>query len=200
MVPARAGLACERQNAFPSADVDLLAAADWLFPRGMDHHTLMTGSRTGNAVFLKMVREMGGSGTLPDMDAPAAESTDELADACVIGGGPAGLAAAREIARAAPGARVVVYDEQSEPGGSLHAEAGGGARARALAGEARAAGAQLVPNATVIGFFPEDLGADGRPGVLAVATAKGLVRVTARRTLYATGAYDCRSRTTTGPA
>ena len=32
MVPARAGLACERQNAFPSADVDLLAAADWLFP------------------------------------------------------------------------------------------------------------------------------------------------------------------------
>jgi len=33
MVRAREGLACERQNAFPSADVDLLAAADWLFPR-----------------------------------------------------------------------------------------------------------------------------------------------------------------------
>ena len=70
MVPARAGLACERQNAFPSADVDLLAAADWLFPRGMDHHTLMTGSRAGNAMFLKMVREMGGSGTLPADAAP----------------------------------------------------------------------------------------------------------------------------------
>jgi C-terminal peptidase prc len=190
LVPARAGLACERQNAFPSADVDLLAAADWLFPRGMDHHTLMTRSRAGNAVFLKMVREMGGSGTLPDAVAAPAVSTDEELDAAVIGGGPAGLGAAREIARAAPGARVALYDEQATPGGSLHAEPGGGERARELAAEARAAGARLVPNATVIGFFPEDVGADGSPGVLAVATEAGLVRVTAKRTLYATGAYD----------
>jgi len=190
MVPAREGLTCERQNAFPSADVDLLAAADWLFPRGMDHHTLMTGSRTGNAVFLKMVHEMGGSGTLPAAVAPATVTTDELVDACVIGGGPAGLGAAREIARAAPGARVVVYDEQPAPGGSLHAESGGGARAGELAAQARAAGARVVPNATAIGFFPEDAGADGRPGLLAVATEAGLVRVTAKRTLYATGAYD----------
>jgi sarcosine oxidase subunit alpha len=28
VTPARAGLRCERQNAFPSADVDLLTAAD----------------------------------------------------------------------------------------------------------------------------------------------------------------------------
>jgi C-terminal peptidase prc len=190
MVPARAGLACERQNAFPSADVDLLAAADWLFPRGMDHHTLMTASRTGNAVFLKMVREMGGSGTLPAADAPPATTTDEVLDACVVGGGPAGLRAACEIARAIPGARVALYDEQSAPGGSLLAEAGGGARARALAADAVAGGARLVPNATVIGFYPEDAGPDGRPGVLAVATEAGLVRISARRTLYATGAYD----------
>ncbi len=190
MVPARDGLTCERQNAFPSADVDVLAAADWLFPRGMDHHTLMTSSRAGNAMFLKMVREMGGSGTLPATDAPATVTTDEIVDACVIGGGPAGLGAAREIARAAPGARVVVYDEQTAPGGSLHAESGGTGRAETLADEARAAGARLVSNATAIGFFPEDVGADGQPGVLAVATDAGLVRVRAKRTLYATGAYD----------
>jgi len=48
VTPVRADLACTRQNAFPSADVDLLAAADWLFPEGMDHHTMMTGSQTGN--------------------------------------------------------------------------------------------------------------------------------------------------------
>jgi len=190
VVPARDGLACERQNAFPSADVDLLAAADWLFPRGMDHHTLMTGSRTGNAVFLKMVHEMGGSGTLPAAAAPATVTTDEVVDACVIGGGPAGLGAAREIARAAPGARVVVYDEQTAPGGSLHAEPGGGARGADLAAQARAAGARVVPSATAIGFFPEDAGADGAAGLLAVATEAGLVRVSAKRTLYATGAYD----------
>jgi sarcosine oxidase subunit alpha len=64
--PARAGLRCERQNAFPSVEIDFLTAADWLFPEGMDHHTLMTGSRVGNALFLKLVRQMGGSGTLPD--------------------------------------------------------------------------------------------------------------------------------------
>ena len=190
MVPARDGLACERQNAFPSADVDLLAAADWLFPRGMDHHTLMTSSRAGNAMFLKMVREMGGSGTLPAADAPATVTTDEVVDAVVVGGGPAGLGAAREIARALPRARVVVYDEQTAPGGSLHAERGGTARAQALAADVRTAGAQVVPNATAIGFFPEDVGADGQPGVLAVATEAGLVRVRAKRTLYATGAYD----------
>ena len=190
MVPARAGLPCERQNAFPSADVDLLAAADWLFPRGMDHHTLMTGSRAGNAMFLKMVREMGGSGTLPADAAPPTATTDEVVDACVIGGGPAGLGAAREIARAAAGARVAVFDEQDAPGGSLHAEPGGSARARELADQARAAGVRLTSNATAIGFFPEDVGANGSPGVLAVATEAGLVRVSARRTLYATGAYD----------
>jgi C-terminal peptidase prc len=190
VVPARAGLTCERQNAFPSADVDLLAAADWLFPRGMDHHTLMTRSRAGNAVFLKMVREMGGSGTLPGAAAPATVTSEQVLDACVIGGGPAGLAAAREIARAAPRARVALFDEQDAPGGSLHAEPDGARRARALADEARGAGATLTSGATAIGFFPEDAGPDGRPGVLAVATEAGLVRVSARRTLYATGAYD----------
>jgi len=190
MVPAREGLRCERQNAFPSADVDVLAAADWLFPRGMDHHTLMTGNRAANAVFLKMVREMGGSGTLPDDDAAPRATTDEVLDACVVGGGPAGLAAAREIARAAPGRRVALFDEQDAPGGSLHAEAGGADRARVLAADARAAGARLVSKATAIGFFPEDQGADGTAGVLAIATEAGLVRVSARRTLYATGAYD----------
>ena len=60
LVPAREGLRCERQNAFPDADVDLLRAADWLFPGGMDHHRLMTGSKMGNDLFLKVVREMGG--------------------------------------------------------------------------------------------------------------------------------------------
>ena len=195
MTPARDGQSCERQNAFPSADVDLLAAADWLFPEGMDHHTFMTRNRAGNALFLKMVREMGGSGTLPDpqvdADRDAQPSTeDEPLDVCVIGGGPAGLSAARQIAEAAPGARVALYDEQAEPGGSLLAERGGTARARVLAERARAAGARLVSGATAIGYFPEDEAPGGGRGVLAVATARGLLRVSARRTLYATGCYD----------
>jgi sarcosine oxidase subunit alpha len=191
LTPARADLACARQNAFPSADLDLLAAADWLFPEGMDHHTMMTGSQTGNALFLKLVREMGGAGTLPDAP-PAARLAprDEALDVCVIGGGPAGLAAARAIAEAAPGARVALYDEQAAPGGSLLAEAGGTARAAAMAEAARGAGAELVARATAIGYYPEDGAADGGRGLLAVVAGDRLLRVRARRTLYATGGYD----------
>jgi sarcosine oxidase subunit alpha len=206
MEPARAGLRCERQNAFPSAEVDLLTAADWLFPEGMDHHTLMTGTRLGNALFLKLVREMGGSGTLPDAPVTFPAARDEALDVCVVGGGPAGLAAARAIAEAAPGARVALYDEQAQPGGSLLALPGGAARAAALAKEAARAGVVLVARATALAFYPTDAqgvpkDAQGVPndaqdvpndaqGVLAVAAADGLRRVSARRFLYATGGYD----------
>lgn len=190
MEPARDGLRCERQNAFPSAEVDLLTAADWLFPEGMDHHTLMTGTRLGNALFLKLVREMGGSGTLPDAPATFPAARDEALDVCVVGGGPAGLAAARAIAEAAPGARVALYDEQSEPGGSLLALPGGASRAAALATEAAKAGVVLVSLATALAYYSEDAAPSGGPGVLAVAAADGLRRVSARRFLYATGGYD----------
>ena len=189
--PAREGLRCERQNAFPSAEVDVLTAADWLFPEGMDHHTLMTGSRIGNALFLKLVREMGGSGTLPDAPAaPSPAARDEALDVCVVGAGPAGLSAARAIAEAAPGASVALYDEQAAPGGSLLARPQGAARAATLAAAATRAGVRLVSRATALGFYPEDLGPSGAPGVLAVATPEGLRRVSARRFLYATGGYD----------
>ncbi|HEY4395414.1 MAG TPA: S41 family peptidase [Polyangia bacterium] len=191
LAPARAALACARQNAFPSADVDVLAAADWLFPEGMDHHTMMTGTRAGNALFLKLVREMGGAGTLPD--APAAmrlSPRDEALDVCIVGGGPAGLAAARALAEAAPGAQISLYDEQAAPGGSLLAEASGAARARTRADEALAAGARIVSRATAIAFYPEDQTPDGGRGLLAVVANNRLLRVRARRYLYATGGYD----------
>jgi sarcosine oxidase subunit alpha len=197
MTPARAGLRCERQNAFPSADVDLLRAADWLFPEGMDHHTLMTETRVGNALFLKLVRQMGGSGMLPDAPAAALDDTHEVehVDLCIVGGGPAGLAAARACAEAAPRARVALFDEQAAFGGSLLAAPGGSARGAEMAAATRRAGVRLESDATAIAFFPEDgetRGDDAQDttGLLAVVTPAGLRRVVARRYLYATGAYD----------
>lgn len=188
LVPVRAGLRCERQNAFPDADVDLLRAADWLFPGGMDHHRMMTGSRVGNELFLKVVREMGGSGLLPDAPAePVPPARDEAVDLCVVGAGPAGLAAARAAGETRPGARILVIDEQDHPGGSWLAEPEGLERARAATEAARAAGVTIWSTATAIARYPED---GDPPGVLAVVTATGLVRVRARRTLYATGSYD----------
>jgi sarcosine oxidase subunit alpha len=206
LVPVRAGLRCERQNAFPDADVDLLRAADWLFPDGMDHHRMMTSTRVGNQLFLKLVRQMGGSGLLPDAPAaPLSPARDEEVDLCVVGAGPAGLAAARAAAEAAPGVRVILVDDQDRPGGSLLAEPGGTARAGAEAAATSARGVQIWSGATAIAYYPEDgpdagdgglteTGAsrlsDGPPGVLAVTMREGLVRVRARRYLYATGGYD----------
>src|SRR6185312_8947873 len=43
--PAKEGLRVERQNAFPTGAFDVLGAADFFFPKGMDHHTMMTSPR-----------------------------------------------------------------------------------------------------------------------------------------------------------
>jgi len=153
---------------------------------------MMTGSRVGNRLFLKVVRQMGGSGTLRDAAAEAlpeeahggGAGAIEVPDLCVVGGGPAGLAAARAFAEATPHARVVLVDEQAGPGGSLLAAPGGSARARDLADAAARAGVRVESRATAVAFFPED------DGVLAVVTESGLRRIAARRFLYATGAYD----------
>jgi len=197
-VPVREGLACHSQNAFPTAEMDLLEAADWLFPGGMDHHKMLTAHRAANRLFLKVVREVGGSGRLPD--APAADlppARRETVDLCVVGGGPAGLTAAATVARLAPGVRVLLVDDQDRPGGSWHALPGGSARAAEVTARAEASGVRILRRSAAIGFFPEDVDRavmaatpDAIPGTLAVATPEGLVRVTARRLLYATGGYD----------
>ena len=194
MMPARAGLACERQNAFPSADVDLLAAADWLFPRGhgpphaddgqprRQRHVPQDGARDGR---------LGHAARRPTRAATA--TTDEVARRL------------RRRRRARPAWRRRARDRRGRAGRAgrrsttsrprraarCSPSAGGTARAPRRWPTRRAPPARaLVSSATAIGFFPEDVGADGQPGVLAVATDAGLVRVRARRTLYATGAYD----------
>jgi sarcosine oxidase subunit alpha len=176
------GVSVEAQNAYPSASMDVLGAVDWLFPGGMNHHTLMTGSRILNSVVSKVVRQLGGLGKLPD-GAPAV-GRGELAapDVLVVGAGPAGLSAAIAAARA--GAATLLCDEQEQPGGSLLADPrGGAAEAGRLAGEARRAGVRIESGMTAIGFFPED------DGVIALAGGDRLICARPRATVYATGGY-----------
>ena len=47
-----------------------------------------------------------------------------------------------------------------------------------------------MPNAAAIAYYPEDQAEGGGRGILAVTTKGGLLRVHARRTLYATGGYN----------
>lgn len=214
------GLRVERQNSFPSGSFDVFGATDFLFPKGMDHHTVMTNPRVLNLMMQKVVRRLGGSGRLPDATPAGAASptaafarTARLhADAIVIGGGPAGLTAAAAIRRARPTARVVVFDESDRPGGALLAEPGpvslvgnrGGAANEATIVDA-AEDSRLTGLEAARSLAAEALGlgvelrpgatavawyAEDEGGTLAVVENGELVRVQAARTLYATGAND----------
>lgn len=184
MEPCRDGMEVAGQNAYPSPDLDVLGAVDWLFPQGMDHHTLMTGSRVLNSVVNRMVRQLGGLGELPDRPAPAfPEPAVDEPDVAVVGAGPAGLAAA--TAAAAAGADVLLVDEHDVAGGSEWADPRAGrAAVEARVDAARRAGVRFASRSTAVAFYPED---DG--GLLAVASPERLTRVRARRYVYATGGY-----------
>jgi sarcosine oxidase subunit alpha len=172
------------QNAFPSAEVDLLGAVDFLFSRGMDHHTLATGSSVLNKLANKVVRQLSGLGKLPDQAATdLPEVVVRTADVCVIGGGPAGLAAATITARA--GRDTVLIDDQLRPGGSLRTDPRTGRRvAEASWSDALHAGVEVLAQSTAIGYFPED---DG--GVLVVSSPERLYRIHAASWIWATGGY-----------
>jgi sarcosine oxidase subunit alpha len=185
MEPCAEDLSVEGQNAYPSPDMDVLGAVDWLFPEGMNHHTLMTGSRLLNQVVSKVVRQLSGLGTLPQTqgDARPVPTCEEIdVDVLVIGAGPAGLAAAEAAAEA--GARTLLCDEQDRAGGSLladprHGQADADRRAEAT----RRAGARTMLRTTAIGYYPEE------GGVLILAGPDRLARARARRVVYATGGY-----------
>ena len=184
MEPCRDGLTVETQNAYPSADVDLLEAVDWVFPGGMNHHTLMTGSALLNTVANKVVRKLSGLGQLPDRPPTSQPRATRISvDVLVVGGGPAGLAAATAAATA--GARTLLVDEHAQLGGSLLADPRHGpADAAARVRTAGAAGVDLRPGTATLAYYPED----PEPTVL-VAAADSIHRVTARRYVYATGGH-----------
>ncbi|MDA0165518.1 FAD-dependent oxidoreductase [Solirubrobacter ginsenosidimutans] len=116
-------------------------------------------------------------------------SEEKQVDVAIVGGGPAGMAAAIAARRA--GSSVVVIDEYAAPGGQIWRrrfdEVGASApkslppEARAQVAEFTASGAELLAGRSVWGT-PE-------PGVL-MLTGDGPSRVRARAIVLCTGAYD----------
>jgi sarcosine oxidase, subunit alpha len=184
-VACDSALVVEGQNAFPSPEVDLLGAVDFLFSRGLDHHSLMTSSSILNHLASRVVRQLSGQGKLPSaIPSELPEVAEHHVDVAVIGGGASGLAAAQRTAAA--GAATLVIDDQLRPGGSLRADPRFGPRAAAAAvASAQSAGARILSRTTAIAFFPEDAG-----GVLVTAGATQLSRVHARHWIWATGGYS----------
>ena len=119
-------------------------------------------------------------------------------DVCIVGAGPAGLAAAIEAGKA--GASVLLVDLNMRPGGQLfkqihkffgssahHSGTRGCTIGRQLLKEALDSGVEIWLQSTVIGFFPGnkigiERGADH--------TEKQIVTVTAKKVIIATGATE----------
>lgn len=127
---------------------------------------------------------------------PSGHAIAEACDVAIVGAGPAGLSAARVLARA--GLSVVVLDERPSPGGQYYKPLAASHRFRegpadkqfgngiALVEAVRDAGARLLDAATVW---------DGARDVdgtirLAIARKGGVHEITARFVLIATGAIE----------
>lgn len=114
------GLAAESQNRWPSLGFDLGAAGDLLsplFPAGFYYKTFMGPGRSW-LFYERLIRRAAGLGRAPnEADPDHYEKHHAHCDVLVVGGGPAGLAAALAACRA--GARVILCDERAEFGGAL---------------------------------------------------------------------------------
>ena len=165
------GLAAHSQNRWPSLELDFGAVSGWLspfIPAGFYYKTFMWPRGAWQRLYEPKIRAAAGLGRAPEQPDPDGYSNRFAhCDVLVVGAGPAGLAAA--TAAAASGARVILCDEQPQPGGSLLSEPTADSAAgiegesaerwltrtvQTLASEPRVT---LLARTTAFGYFPHNL-------------------------------------------
>ncbi|RST86843.1 sarcosine oxidase subunit alpha family protein [Aquibium carbonis] len=187
------GMSVRSVNASPTAATDRAGILDRFasfIPAGFYYKTFLWPDWH---LFEPRIRAMAGLGRLDRSHEPAAESPaiNARCDVLVVGAGPAGLAAARALAR--NGESVVMVDDQDAPGGSLrhrHADIDGMPGvdwAEAIVAQLRAAGHTVLSRTTAFGVYDHGL-------VLLWQRRTGLPdalwQVRARRIVVAAGAIE----------
>jgi sarcosine oxidase subunit alpha len=115
------GLICERQNGWPSVELDLMSITGRLaslLEAGFYYKTFMGPRRRSWMFYEPFIRRAAGLGRathLPDPD--RYETGHAFTDVLIVGSGPAGLAAARAAGRS--GCRVTLVEQDFLLGGSL---------------------------------------------------------------------------------
>jgi sarcosine oxidase, subunit alpha len=122
VVDAFDGLVATSQNHWPSLNRDIGAINDKLAPlfvAGFYYKTFMWPQAFWTSLYEPVIRHAAGLGTAPELPDPDRYTHRHAhAEIVIVGAGPAGLAAAL-AASEDPKQRVILVDEQAEPGGTL---------------------------------------------------------------------------------
>jgi sarcosine oxidase subunit alpha len=198
------GLVARSVNAWPSVQMDFMSANGLLssfLPPGFYYKTFKWPAKFWK-FYEHILRSASGFGTVPtEPDVDRYEKRHAHCDVLVVGGGPAGLAAALESGRT--GARVTLIDDQPEFGGRL---LDGGS---AVYGDATMSwldastqelsempNVRLLPRSTAFGYYDHNaLGvlervADHVPRPSGSTPRQVLWRIRAKEVVIATGAFE----------
>jgi heterotetrameric sarcosine oxidase alpha subunit len=199
------GLAATSQNRWPSLAFDLLSINGLVSPAlvaGFYYKTFMWPASFWEKLYEPLIRRAAGLGRAAGAEDPDHyEKAFAFCDLLVIGGGPAGLAAA--LAAGRNGARVILCDEDFRLGGRLLAEKreiGGKPAsdwlAATLAELASLPEVRIMPRTTVFGLYDHGIyGAvervsDHLPEPIAHRPRQRGWRIHARRAILAAGALE----------
>ena len=188
--PLYEGLTARSQNCWPGPRWDIGGLADrfaWFLPAGFYYKTFMAGWAR---LWEPLLRRMAGLGRAPEGPDPSRyDKTHAHCDVLVIGGGPAGLAAALAAGRA--GSRVILAESDSEFGGPLAGRELDNAWVAAILAELAAMPEiRMLPRTTVLGRYDGNYVVAAEQAPDGGAARQVLWHIRAGRVVLATGAQE----------